>query len=921
MLQTKLFSATAILFFALTSALHAQCPVGGTATASADSICEDTQTTLSLTGYTGNIQWQSNTGSGWVNETGPGFNTDIYIVTVGPVTDFRAILSLPGCPDDSSNVITITTGILPMPAGTGASRCGIGTVSLTGTGTGTLKWYTAATGGNAVGTGSSFSPFVSTTTTFYLENTMNGGAGSSSPIQITEMDLGANDFLEIQNVSSQAVDVTGWKLAINNSYTVINTVNANVQVLNGIMQPGDIITYTDNAAGPNYWGSNMLWNPGAYPTFTGWVIMIDSNNVLKDFVALNWTDADILGMAPVINGVTITPSSQWSGAGVDISTVAAGSGVSRQGNIDTDTLSDFTIALLSIGATNSTMTLPFSGFGCASLRVPVTATVTSAAAVTINASATALCAGQSANLTASSSNSSYNYTWSPATGLNTTTGANVIATPLSPITYIVIGDDGTCANSDTVYMNVGPASVAGAALNSPDTICIGKFATLTLTGSTGSIQWQSNTGSGWINETNPGFDSTLYQVSPAVFTLYRAIVTSGGCSPDTSVVLSIEVVTISDPITVDTAICGPDTVTISANGPGNINWYAQQTGGNPLHTGNTYTTYVSTTTTYYAQSSAGGIYHVGAPDLSIGSSGPQASADYGMQFDATRACTIEKVYVYGSVVGGSITINLRAVAGGPILGTVTQTIPTNGAYIPVPLGFTVNPGTAYRLELAAGSVQLQRNTMGAVYPFTAPNSPIYITGYFNPNFATGTNYYYFYNWEVSDGCSSNRIPLTVIVNPFPPAPTISQNFNSLMTQTASSYQWYLNGVPIAGGNTQNIIITQTGSYTVVITDINGCSSISAPYIVTTIGLTEISGSEIKIYPNPANDKLYLVLNKDNNSFFKLQLFDLAGKEVLHEGITGKEKLMIDLKNISAGAYLLKITGKERSLEKEIMVVR
>lgn len=906
----------------LQSKSNAQCPVGGTATATLDSICENTQTTLILSGYTGNIQWQSNTGSGWVNETGTGFNTDNYTVTVGQVTDFRALLTLVACPDDSSTVVTVTTGILPTPSGIGASRCGIGTVSLTGTGSGTLKWYTAPTGGSPVGTGSPFTPFISSTTTFYLEDNLNGGSGSNSPIQITELDLGGSDYLEIQNVSAQAIDVTGWKLAINNSYTDINAVNANLQTLSGVMQPGDIITYTDNAAGPNYWGSNMLWNPGVFPTFTGWAMIIDSTNALKDFVVLNWPDVNIQGMTPLVNGVTITIGSQWSGNGIDISTVAAGSGVSRQGNIDTDTLADFTVtAPLSIGATNSVMTLPFSGFGCSSIRVPIVATSTFADAVTINASATALCQGTSANLSATSANGSYNYTWSPATGLNTTTGPNVIATPLSPITYVVIGNDGTCANSDTVSINVGPASVAGAALNSPDTICFGKFATLTLTGSTGTVQWQSNNGSGWVNETNQGFDSTLYQVSPPAFTQYRAVVTSGGCAPDTSLTLSIEVVTISDPTTTNISICGPDTVTMNASGPGNLNWYMQQTGGNSVNLGSTYTTYVPATITYYVQASAGGFYNVGAANLGIGSSGAQASTDFGMQFDATRACTIEKVYVYVSNAPGNITVNLRASAGGPILGTVTQAVAAFGVFVPVPLGFTVNPGTGYRLELATGSANLYRNTAGAVYPYTATNSPIDITGYFNPNFASGTSYYYFYNWEVSDGCSSNRIPLTVTVNPFPPVPTISQNFNSLMTQPAAQHQWYLNGVPIPGGTAQTIIITQTGTYTVVVTDPNGCSTTSAPFIVTVVSLTEIADAQIQVYPNPANDKLFLVFGENKNSFNLLQLFDLSGKEILKQLIIGNPKTEIDLKNISAGAYLLKVSGKENSFQKEIMVVR
>lgn len=56
-------------------------------------------------------------------------------------------------------------------------------------------------------------------------------------MQITEMDLGNTDHLEIQNVSPTPVDVTGWKVVISDSYTDINLVNAFVQTLSGTLQP------------------------------------------------------------------------------------------------------------------------------------------------------------------------------------------------------------------------------------------------------------------------------------------------------------------------------------------------------------------------------------------------------------------------------------------------------------------------------------------------------------------------------------------------------------------------------------------------------------------------------------------------------------------------------------------------------------
>jgi hypothetical protein len=215
-------------------------------------------------------------------------------------------------------------------------------------------------------------------------------------------------------------------------------------------------------------------------------------------------------MAVNISGAPLNPGTIWTGDGIDISSVVGGStGVVRSGTNDNDILTDFQILSLNIGSTNPSMTLPFTGFGCSSPRIPVQVTITPSDSITINASTTALCLSGSATLSAVSANGSYNYTWSPATGLSGTTGPNVTATPLVSTTYVVIGDDGTCSNVDSVTILVGAPTVAGTASTFQDTICINKNTDLILTGHTGTIQWQSFDGTNWVNETGLGSDSAV----------------------------------------------------------------------------------------------------------------------------------------------------------------------------------------------------------------------------------------------------------------------------------------------------------------------------------------------------------------------------------------------------------------------------
>ncbi|MEO5572678.1 MAG: T9SS type A sorting domain-containing protein [Bacteroidia bacterium] len=884
--------------------LTSGCSVAGTASSASDSICYEDSTILSLIGYVGTIQWQSYNGSMWINEAGTGSTTDAYQVIPGQTMQYRAWVINGACVPDSSNIVLVTVGTIPVPSGTGATRCGPGQVTLTGTGIGSLRWFTVPTGGTPVGTGSPFNVNVLGSATFYLEDNVSGGSGGVSPILVTEMDLGNNDYLELQNVSNQPVDVTGWQVAVNNSYTDINNVNANVQVLSGIMLPGDIITFTDNAAGPNYWGSNILWNPGAYPTFTGWVIILDNNNILKEFVALNWPDANIQAMNPVVNGNPITIGSNWNGNGIDITTATAGLTVSRQANSDNNNLNDFQIMSSTIGTTNTNMVLPFSGFGCSSPRVTINVTVTPSDAITIMATQAALCLGDSSTLTATSINSNYSYSWSPSTGLNTTAGPTVIANPVTTITYTVVGDDGTCANIDSISISVGPTSVSGAATISTDTICVGTTATLFLSGFTGTIQWQSFDGTNWVNETGTGNDSSQYQVSPAAYTQYRAVVTSGGCAPDTSIVISLEVLSITDPVTVNDTICGPGVVNLSASGTGILSWFTSLTGGAAVNTGTTYSPNISTTTTYYVQAAAGGTFNVGAVNNAIGNQTNVAGNNFGIQFDVIQQATIEKVYIYPQQTG-TVTINLRDALGGPVLNTITANVTAFTGKTEINLGFLVNPFTGYRLELAAGSVSCGYNQTGAAYPYVTTGSPLTITGYVNPNFNTGALYYFFYDWVISEGCKSNLIPVIGVVLTLPPVPIITQNVNVLSSSSPTGNQWYLDGNIIPGATGQNYTYSQPGSYTVVVTDANGCSSTSAPFII--VGIDELPSAGISVYPNPASGNIFINFAISFPGNKSIRIINVMGEIIYEKKLQEPvSDLVIDLKNFARGSYMIEI---------------
>lgn len=906
----------AFCFVSLFASKAHACSVAGTVTASKDSVCYEDTVVVITTGYTGTIfQWQSNDGTGWVNETGAGSTTDTYSVIPGGSKQFRVIVTEVSCPSDTSAPIAIVVGDIPVPTGTGAARCGYGSITLTGSGAagGTLRWYTAPVGGIPLGSGSPFTTTVASTTTFYLEDNTYSGSGGSSPLQITEFDTddgasgGAGDDLELQNVSPLPVDVTGWKVAVSDSYTDINIVNATVQTLNGILQPGDIINFND--VGPtNYWGGNILWTSGVPPGTGGWAMILDNNNVLRDFVPMNWDAASIQAMAPVVNGVTISIGSLWSGDGVSIATNSATIGASRIGNTDSNTSADFTNDLLSILSTNPGMTLPFFGFGCSSPRVPVVATVNASTPVTLNSTSNALCLGQSSTLSVTSASGTYTYNWFPSTGLSGTTGTTVTATPLVPTTYYVTGTDGTCGAIDSVFISVGPTSVAGSATISADTVCSGTNTTLTLTGSTGNIQWQSNSGSGWVNETGPGSTAAIYQFNPTVSAAYWAVVTSGGCPTDTSNLFNVGVITVVDPVTTNDTVCAGNIANLQASGNGNISWFTAASGGTLVHTGASYNVAISSTTTFYVQSNDGGSpVHLGPPNKSFGNQTQSSPNSFGLTFDVAQDATIDSVSVY-PVTSGQLIFSLLDPSG-IILNTKTVTVPASpAALFPVALGFSVPPGLGYRLVLDPGSITCGNNGSGAIYPYTNPSCPVSIVGYCNPNPQVGTLYYYMYNWVVTDGCKSGMIPVTAVVVG-PAQPIISGISGTLTSSSAPNYQWLLNGTIIPGATSQSYVTTQPGSYQVQYVDVaSGCTVISDPYIILSVFEATIADDGVKLYPNPSSDRFYLNFDKSFKGDAVIKIYNNIGQLVMEQHQTNPAGNDVAVsKQLAKGTYQLELT--------------
>ncbi len=106
-----------------------------------------------------------------------------------------------------------------------------------------------------------------------------------------------------------------------------------------------------------------------------------------------------------------------------------------------------------------------------------------------------------------------------------------------------------------------------------------------------------------------------------------------------------------------------------------------------------------------------------------------------------------------------------------------------------------------------------------------------------------------------------------------------------------------------------------GSYTVTVTDINGCEAIETYNVGTwPVGVTEniIPQNTLRFYPNPAVDFISLETYADN-----IEIYDILGNKVFIKNITNKN--IVDISMLNPGIYLLQATSGTKNYSAKLIV--
>ena len=508
-------------------------PIAGTASATPNPICAGQTTTLTLTGSTGNVQWQSASSSSgpWTNIAGATATT-YTTPALSATTYYQAVVSNP-CGSVTSNVVTVTVNPSPNVTAVAAPAtiCAGQSSTLTASGATAYSWAAPVSSTNASVT---VSP---TATTVYSVTGTTAGCSTTVNVTVT--------VNPIPTITATASPVS---VCAGNSSTL-------------------------TASG----GNTYQWAPPLTSTSSTVTVTPSATTV---YSVTGYTAAGCSATANVT--VTVGPPPATI-ASASPSAICAGqsSTLTASGAITYDwqpgNLTGSSVTVSPTATTVYTVT-GYTAPGCSSVAT-VTVTVNPLPVVTASASPASICAGQSSTLTGSGAST---YSWTPGP----LSGTSVTVTPSTTTIYTVTGTDAAgCSATANVTVTVNPIPVVTATA-SPTSVCPGQSSTLT-GGGASTYNWQP------INQA--GTSVTVTPTATTIYTVTGT--TAAGCSATANVTVTINPSAPLTVTASPGAICAGASSTLSVSGANTYVWQpGNLTGSSVTVTPSATTTYTVTGT-------------------------------------------------------------------------------------------------------------------------------------------------------------------------------------------------------------------------------------------------------------------------------------------------------------------------------------
>jgi len=177
----------------------------------------------------------------------------------------------------------------------------------------------------------------------------------------------------------------------------------------------------------------------------------------------------------------------------------------------------------------------------------------------------------------------------------------------------------------------------------------------------------------------------------------------------------------------------------------------------------------------------------------------------------------------------------------------------------------------------------------------------------------------------TNGCVGYSDTVQVTTWPAPSA-TIRRSSDSLYANDAAAWQWYRDGQQLASATQQGLALPGLGTYTVQVSDSNGCTAMSDPFDVTVLPVDELPVfvRGFDVYPNPSNGRFTLALTLDRPMAVGLHVSNMLGRDVHQREYppTHAVRETLDFPEVPPGVYLLRVRiGPRTEITRRLLLQR
>ncbi|MEM9819834.1 MAG: T9SS type A sorting domain-containing protein, partial [Bacteroidota bacterium] len=176
----------------------------------------------------------------------------------------------------------------------------------------------------------------------------------------------------------------------------------------------------------------------------------------------------------------------------------------------------------------------------------------------------------------------------------------------------------------------------------------------------------------------------------------------------------------------------------------------------------------------------------------------------------------------------------------------------------------------------------------------------------------------------TEGNCSDELVVTLDVYPALEMPMIA--LDTALGQLSvpaifSTYQWYDADGPIEGETMTTYFPSTFGTYTVLVSDDNGCTVFSEVFENTIVSNIDLEAElSVALFPNPFHTKLSLSIETLDRKTLDIQLLDVLGQSILREQhqVLGSINIDFDLPGLTSGLYFLMIENEEGRLVRKLI---